>query len=400
VRSLGFLIAIASAAWAAEPGATLISRDEADPIRSAIIRKEAWTLDSARLLRSDAERRMKEGPWSVTAERPKEYDPDPHEYYSESPFYWPVPDKPGTPYVRRSGQPNPERFAANHTAMNAMADAVFTLSSAALLLDNPAYARRAARVVNAWFINPKTRMNPGMERAHSIPGGGPTAGGAVEGRPLIRAIQGMEFLTQTGTWDPKDEAAVRKWFEDYLRWLMPKLEGPTGPRGEGDRGSPWWTAQAAAVATFVDDEAALKRVFTHYGDRLPPRRPRLGALRQAFTRSLAVSVLDLDADAIVCRVAQLHGMDLWRARLRQGSGISAQIDALISALTDPKRQGRDQPTDLRGGELHLLAFAAMGLDKPEYLALYRKMERPTDGWLAVIDLLVGRWEASAHQTRH
>jgi hypothetical protein len=42
----------------------------------------------------------------------------------------------------------------------------------------------------------------------------------------------------------------------------------------------------------------------------------------------------------------------------------------------------------------------MGLGRPDYIALYRKLERPESGWLAVVDLLVSRWEAAAHQTRH
>jgi hypothetical protein len=47
-----------------------------------------------------------------------------------------------------------------------------------------------------------------------------------------------------------------------------------------------------------------------------------------------------------------------------------------------------------------MAFAGMGLNKPDYVAEFRKLERPENAWLAMVDLLVGRWEAAAHQTRH
>jgi hypothetical protein len=50
--------------------------------------------------------------------------------------------------------------------------------------------------------------------------------------------------------------------------------------------------------------------------------------------------------------------------------------------------------------MYYLAFAGMGLKKPEYLSMYRKLERGEGSWLAMVGLLVGRWEASAHQTRH
>jgi hypothetical protein len=73
---------------------TLVSEDEAEPIHSAIVRKEAWTQDSVRRLRADADRRMKEGPWTVTSDRPKGIPFDVHDYYSESPYWWPVPEDP------------------------------------------------------------------------------------------------------------------------------------------------------------------------------------------------------------------------------------------------------------------------------------------------------------------
>jgi hypothetical protein len=40
------------------------------------------------------------------------------------------------------------------------------------------------------------------------------------------------------------------------------------------------------------------------------------------------------------------------------------------------------------------------MKKPEYIALYRKLERPESAWLGLTDLIVGRYEAAGHQTRH
>ena len=199
---------------------TLVSDSEAEALHSAIVRKEAWTLDAVRRLRVEAERRTKEGPWSVTSERPQGIAMDIHEFYSEAPYYWPQDGDPNAPWVRRDGQTNPNRFVANKNALVAMSDAVFALGTAAYLLDEPRYAQRAARDINTWFINPKSRMNPHLEYSRAIRNFNSGRGaGIVDGRAFIRAIQGMEFLAQTGNWDPKDQAAVKKWFQDYLHWL-------------------------------------------------------------------------------------------------------------------------------------------------------------------------------------
>ncbi len=110
---------------------TLVSEDEAEPIHSAIVRKEAWTQDAVRRLRADADRRMKEGPWTVTSERPKGVDLDLHDYYGEAPYWWPDPANPSGPYLRLDGEINPDRFTANRAALNSMCDAVFSLGAAA-----------------------------------------------------------------------------------------------------------------------------------------------------------------------------------------------------------------------------------------------------------------------------
>jgi hypothetical protein len=42
----------------------------------------------------------------------------------------------------------------------------------------------------------------------------------------------------------------------------------------------------------------------------------------------------------------------------------------------------------------------MGLDSSDYIDKFRKLEHPDSAWISLVDLLVGRFEAAAHQTRH
>jgi len=382
---------------------TLLSENEADPIHSAIVRKEAWTVDSVRRLRAEAEKRLKEGPWTVTSDRPNDPTIEPHEYYSEAPYWWPDPENPSAPYVRKDGQANPDRFLANKTALNSMCDAVFTLGAAAFLLDDTRYAQRAVRIINTWFINPKTRMNPDLEYSQAIPGTNTgRAAGVLDGRVFIRAIQGMEFLAQTGAWDPKERAAVRKWFEEYLRWLTESKQSLEEKNATNNHAS-WWTAQVASVATFVENAPVERMAFEHYRTRIFPRQIRAdgSAPREEMrTKSLSYSVFNLEAFATVCRIAQVQGVDLWTLRANNGATIATIVDYLHPYLADPKRWSKEQIAEFQSDGLYALAFAGMGLKKPEYVSLYRKLERPDGAWLTVVDLMVGRWEAAAHQTRH
>ena len=383
---------------------TLVSEDEAEPIHSAIIRKEAWTQDPVRRLRADAEKRMKEGPWSVTSDRPKGVDIDPHEYYTEAPYYWPNPDNPTGPYLREDGKSNPARVVADQNSLNSMCDAVFSLGVASFLLDNPVYGKRAAMVIHTWFINPKTRMIPDLDYAQSIPGVNNGRGsGVVDGRSLVRAIQGMEFLEQTSNWDVKDQAAVHKWFEDYLHWLL-NSKNATDEQKSGNNHASWWAAQVAAAASYLDDAKNQQVAFTFYKDHLLPRQilPNGSAPHEEVrARSLRLSSLNLEAFATICRIAQVRGKEnLWTVRARNGASIATALDYLSPYLDDPKKWSKEQAGDIPYDSLDFLAFAGMALNNPKYIADFRKLEHPDSAWISLIDLLVGRFESAAHQTRH
>jgi len=284
-----------------------------------------------------------------------------------------------------------------------MSDAVFSLGTAAFLLDSPPYAQRAIRVIHTWFINPKTRMNPSLEYAQAIANVNQVRGaGIVDGRVLIRAIQGMEFLAQTGAWDPKDQAAVRKWFEDYLHWLTQSQNG-VDEKNSGNNHASWWTAQVAAVSAFVEDDKSQQMAYKYYGDRIFPGqiKPDGSAPREeARTRSLSYSAFNLEAFTTICRIAEVHNVNLWTVQGRNKVTIDTVIDYLEPYLADPKKWSQEQVAEFQNDGLYYLAFAGMGLKKPEYVSLFRKLERPEGAWLSVVDLMVGRWEAAGHQTRH
>jgi hypothetical protein len=403
VRTLSLFIAALLCAAAADVPRLLLTEEEAEPIHSAIIRKETWTLDPVRRLRADADRRLREGPWSVTTDRPADLQLDPHDYYSEAPYWWPDPDNPGGPYIRKDGQANPNRFLGNKNSLNAMADAVFTLGTAAYLLDEPRYAQRAVRDIRTWFLDPKTRMNPNLDFAQAVRGiSEGRAEGVLDGRVFIRAIQGMDFLAQTGAWDPKEQAATRKWFEEYLHWLT-HSQNAEDEKNSGNNHASWWTAQVAAVASFVENRPAGQLAFTYYRDHIFPRQIRADGSaprEEARTRSLSYSSFNLEAFAMICRIAQVQGTDLWTVRAKNGATLATVIDYLEPYLADPKKWTKEQISDFPNDGLYFLAFAGMGLRKPEYVALYRKLEHPDSAWLSLVDLIVGRWENAAHQTRH
>jgi hypothetical protein len=64
-----------------------------------------------------------------------------HDFYSEGDYWWPDPDNPDGPYVRRDGQTNPANFVAHRHAMIRLSQIVGMQTSAYLLTGNVDFAK-------------------------------------------------------------------------------------------------------------------------------------------------------------------------------------------------------------------------------------------------------------------
>ena len=100
---------------------------------------------------------------------------------------------------------------------------------------------------------------------------------------------------------------------------------------------------------------------------------------------------------MLCRIAQVQGVDLWTLQAKNGASIATVIDYLSPAFADPHKWSSEQIVDFETSGLYSLAFAGIGLKRTDYVALFRKVERPEGAWMAFVDLIVGRWETSGRR---
>ena len=64
---------------------------------------------------------------------------------------------------------------------------------------------------------------------------------------------------------------------------------------------------------------------------------------------------------MVCRIAQVQGLDLWSLQAKSGAGIGTVIDYLAPYLSDPRKWNKEQIVDFENAGLYSLAFAGMVL---------------------------------------
>ena len=114
---------------------------------------------------------LSEAPVFITASRAKLSEGGPNDFYSNGDYWWPDTNQPdGLPYIQRDGQSNPGNFSDHRAAMRKMRDAVAALGAAYKLTSDDRYAAKAVEFLRAFYLDPKTRMNPNFQFAQAVPG--------------------------------------------------------------------------------------------------------------------------------------------------------------------------------------------------------------------------------------
>ncbi len=389
-RRLFLGIAAASLAPAA-PGSgalLLLTDEEARRIRDRVLKGDPAL---AAAVRKHAASALKAGPWSVTTQRPPGIDAKPNDYYSEGPYWWPDPKNPSGPYIRKDGERYPARFEANRRALGDLCEAVLALGMGTYFLGDAGCAAHAAKILSVWFVDAKTRMNPHLEYGQAIKGHNTGRGaGQIDTVSLIYAVQGIQLLRASGKLDSALETALRAWFSDYLRWMTTSRKG-LDEKKAGNNHATWWTAQAAAYAGFAGDGAARKMLWEHYRTHLVPTQIRPDGscpAEEARTNSLSYSTMNLNGYSVLCRMAQMEGVDLWRFRAPNGVSVESCFRYLLPYVLKPETWRKQQISKFSPGGTIFPGLAGLGLNSTELLRGFAAIEHSDSPLVSLVDLIV------------
>ena len=147
----------------------------------------------------------------------------------------------------------------------------------------------------------------------------------------------------------------------------------------------------AAYATFTNDEALKTMAWDRYRTILVPTeiKPDGSCPREeARTKSLGYSSMNLDAFAVICRLGQMAGQDLWHFHTPQGIGVEKAFSYLMPYVLNPKEWHKPQIAPYDQDSVVFPGLAGVGLHSAELLAAYRKLPRATSAWVQLIDLAV------------
>ncbi|HDG1711120.1 TPA: alginate lyase family protein [Kluyvera ascorbata] len=306
-------------------------------IKSRLAQNDPHYTPAWQALRKDADAALSHPVYSVTDKTLTPASGDKHDYYSFGPYWWPNPaTKDGMPYIRKDGQINPaaKTSGTDSQRMVQFSDDVRALALAWYYSGDPQYARKAQSLLQAWFLDEKTRMNPNLNYAQAIPGAVDGRGiGIIDTRVLIDVADGIALLEPSGYIPPQALAGYKKWYTDYTHWLLTSHNGFEESNWYNNHGA-WFDTQVTAFSLFTGQEQQARQQVEIFKLRhLASQVNQNGELTSETerTRSFHYTNFALAAYARMGRYGEKVQDDVWRFSL---DGRSAEkAFALVSAQT-------------------------------------------------------------------
>lgn len=287
-----------------------------------------------------AELYLTESPVTVTASIAERSAGGIHDFYSEGDYWWPNPENPDGPYIRRDGQTNPDNFVAHRLSMVRLSMIVGNLTSAYLLTKDQRYVDAVVYHLHAWFIDPHTLMNPNLLYGQAIKGVVTGRGiGIIDTLQLIEVAQAVWLLHRYGVLPAECYEGVRKWFADYLHWMTTHSYGVEEMSAKNNHGT-CWAVQAAIFAKLTEDNEVMTLCRNRFKQIFMPEQMALdGSFPQelARTKPYSYSLFNLDAMAALCEILSTPKESLWDYTTSDEKTMRKAIDFICPFVKDKKK---------------------------------------------------------------
>ncbi len=281
---------------------------------------------------------------------------DKHDYLSISRYWWPDKSQPdGLPWIRKDGHTNPSTQTddVDRPRIGRMADAVSILGLAYYYSGNEHYAQKGASIINTWFLDDATRMNPNLQYAQSVPGNpNGRRSGILDGRLIpLQVLDGLVLISDSRYWSDKDNTQMNAWLTNYLDWLTTSDLGIQGAQQINNHGS-WYKFQIAALSWYLGNDEQTEEVIDATKDSLSYQFSADGSQPEELerTRSFFYSTFNLEALTSIAIIADKTGSSLWTYQTPKGNSLTSAIDYLM-----PVAEGKAWPYPTPGVDLAYLA---------------------------------------------
>lgn len=258
-----------------------------------------------------------------------------HDFYSEGDYWWPNPDDPEGPYIRRDGESNPENFTAHREAMWNFGRWTAALTAAYKISGDEKYADHALLHLKAWLTDEETMMSPHLLYAQAIKGRVTGRGiGIIDAIHLIEVAKSIQVLNDLGYLKEEDFSAMQNWFATFVDWLSIHPYG-IDERDHGNNHSTWWAAQVAVFADLAGRDDLLALCRSQFKKLMEEQLDEKGGFPDELSRTKPYnySLFNLEGYSILAHVASIPEDDLWNWQGSKG-GLRQAWDFMHPFIAD------------------------------------------------------------------
>ena len=302
-----------------------------------------------------------------------------HDFYSEGDYWWPDPENPSGPYLRKDGLTNPENFTKHRELMVRFSQISGAMASAYVITKNERYVKQLMPHLKAWFVNPKTRMNPNLLYAQAIKGVATGRGiGIIDTIHLMEVALAVKTIETSKSVSQTDIEAIKSWFSSYLEWLTTHPFG-IAERDNGNNHSVCWAMQVAVFAKLVNNQELLAYCSTFYKNTLLPNQMAANGsfpLELARTKPYGYSIFNLDAMATLCQILSSKEENMFAFQTSDGRSLALGLAFLFPYLKN-KSEWLYQKDVMFWEDWPVrqpsLLFGGLALDNKAYLETWKSL---------------------------
>jgi hypothetical protein len=309
-----------------------------------------------------------------------------HDFYSEGDYWWPDPENPDGPYMRKDGQTNPENFVAHRLAMIRLSQIVGMETSAYLLTGEKKFPEATQKHLEAWFVNPETRMNPSLLYVQAIKGRVTGRGiGIIDAIHLVEVARSIEILENNKALPDETVLGIKNWFNEFVSWLTTHPYGLDEMNTKNNHAT-CWVMQVGAFARLTDNEEVLELCRNRFKTILLPNQMGEDGsfpLELKRTKPYGYSLFNLDAFMTCAEILTDENNNLYEFSTPKGQNMKLGAEYLYPFVKD-KSSWKYEPDVMYWEDWPVrhpfLLFAGNAYQNNEFIETWKTLEGyPTTG---------------------
>lgn len=311
-----------------------LNKERLQIVKYLIKNKDPFFTEAYEQLIIQADNELDKIPNPVTNKTQLPPSGDIHDYMSIAPYRWPNPDTAdGFPWIVKDGEINPMSRGddTDKVRLSDMFSTLDNLSMAYFFSDDLKYAQKAKTVLETWFIDEATKVNPNINFGQGIPGEveGRRAG-MIEWRSISNVVTTIQLLYANSLLDNEQMQLLNNWLLDYYTWLKTNEMGIENDNGNQNH-STCYDYQLVGLARYLGlDSEAKSRLEAAKIKRIAVQIEPDGKqpLELGRTKSIHYCSMNLKIMSLVAEMGIPLGVDLWNYTTSDGRSMKKALEFL------------------------------------------------------------------------